>query len=434
MDLPPATTDTTAAAHMAGHTPAGGATGVHPAAPGAGAQVEGGPTTGHFGDHQLDIYRAGMFTGRMPPITTNLVELEDQARQVLSPEAFGYITPSAGNGQTARANRAAFGRWSIVPRMLRGVQRRDLSCTVLGTHMPAPVIVAPIGVQTLAHPDGELAHAAAAAALGITYTHSTAASHSFEQVAEASGQGSRWYQLYWPRDPEVCRSFLDRACAGGFSTLVVTLDTALLGWRPADLDRGYLPFLHQIGIANYLTDPAFLAGLAAPVEQDQMAATLHWAGMFGNPALRWEDLARLRHMWDGPIVLKGILSVQDARLAAEHGMDGIVVSNHGGRQVDGAVAALDVLPAIAQAVGDQLTVLFDSGVRTGSDVVKALALGARAVLIGRPLLYGLALDGRQGVEHVLRCLLAELDLTLALSGFSGPAELTPDDVVQAPAG
>lgn len=386
----------------------------------------------HFGDHQLDIYQQGMFGGRVPAITTNLVDLEADAREALTPEALGYITPSAGHGQTARANRDAFGRWRIVPRMLRGVDARDLACTVLGTDMPAPLIVAPVGVQTLAHPDGELAHAAAAAALGITYTHSTAASYSFEQVAKANGAGSRWYQLYWPRDREVCRSFLRRARDSGFSTLVVTLDTTMLGWRPADLDRGYLPFLHQIGLANYLTDPAFLAGLATTVEQDPLAATLRWAGMFGNPALRWEDLSWLREEWDGPIVVKGILAVQDARLAVEHGMDGIVVSNHGGRQVDGAIAALDALPPIAQAVGRDLTVLFDSGIRTGSDIVKALALGAEAVLIGRPLLYGLALAGREGVEHVLRCLLAELDLTLALSGFSRPQDLRPEDLVPAP--
>ena len=390
------------------------------------------PPGRQYGDHQLDIYREGMFGGAVPALTTDLLGLEDQARRVLSPEAFGYIAPSAGSGATTRANRDAFGRWAIVPRMLRGAAERDLSCTVLGTHMPAPLIVAPIGVQTLAHPDGELAHAAAAAELGVTYTHSTAASHSIEEVAQAAGDGARWYQLYWPRDPDVCRSLLGRAREAGYSVLVVTLDTTMLGWRPADLDRGFLPFLHQVGLANYLTDPAFLAGLSTTVEADPLAATMHWAGMFGNPGLRWDDLAFIRDLWDGPIVLKGICAVEDARLAVEHGVDGIVVSNHGGRQVDGAVAALDALPPIAQAVGADLTVLFDSGIRTGPDVVKALALGAQAVLVGRPLLYGLALDGRPGVEHVLRCLLAELDLTLALSGHRSHQELRPADLVPVP--
>jgi isopentenyl diphosphate isomerase/L-lactate dehydrogenase-like FMN-dependent dehydrogenase len=294
--------------------------------------------------------------------------------------------------------------------------------------MPAPVLIAPIGVQTLAHPDGELATARAAAALGIPYVHSTAASHAFEAVAEANGDGPRWYQLYYPTDRDVCRSFLERAKASGFGVLVVTLDTTLLGWRPADLDRGFLPFLANEGVANYLTDPAFLAQLDKPVEEDPGAATFLWAGMFPNPGLRWSDLEFLREHWDGPIVLKGIVAVEDAVLAADHGVEGIVVSNHGGRQVDGGIAALDALPGIADAVGDRLTILFDSGIRTGTDVVKALALGADAVLLGRPFLYGLALAGQEGVEHVLRCLLAELDLALSLAGYPDPASLTRDAV------
>jgi isopentenyl diphosphate isomerase/L-lactate dehydrogenase-like FMN-dependent dehydrogenase len=382
----------------------------------------------NFGDFQIGLYLEGMFNGRAPALTTNLARLEEQAREVLSAEAMGYIVPSAGDGATARANREAFERWRIVPRMMRGARERDLSCTVLGTAMPAPLMIAPVGVQTLAHPDGELASARAAAALGIPYIHSTAASHSFEEVAEACGAGPRWYQLYYPTDLDVCRSFLERAGSSGFSTLVVTLDTTMLGWRPADLDRGFLPFLKNEGLANYLTDPAFLSKLAKPVEEDPGAATFHWAGMFPNPALRWSDLAFVRDHWHGPIVLKGIVAVEDALLAVEHGVDGIVVSNHGGRQVDGSVAALDALVPIAQAVDGRLAILFDSGVRTGTDVLKALALGADAVLIGRPFLYGLALAGQEGVEHVLRCLLAELDMALSLSGHPDPASLAPDAV------
>jgi isopentenyl diphosphate isomerase/L-lactate dehydrogenase-like FMN-dependent dehydrogenase len=310
--------------------------------------------------------------------------------------------------------------------MFRGAVERDLSTTVLGTAMPAPILLAPVGVQTLAHPDGELATARAAAALGLTYTHSTAAAHSFEQVAEAAGDASRWYQLYVPTDRDVCESFLARAEAAGYTTLVVTLDTTLLGWRPGDLDRGFLPFLASQGIANYLSDPAFQAGLAKPVEEDPGAAVFRWAGMFPNPGLRLEDIAFLRERWKGPIVLKGIVSVDDAREAAAAGVDGIVVSNHGGRQVDGAIGALDALGPIAEAVGDDLTILFDSGIRTGTDVIKALALGADAVLLGRPFLYGLALGGQAGVEHVLRCLLAELDLALSLAGCPNVADLSPD--------
>jgi lactate 2-monooxygenase len=386
---------------------------------------------GNYGDHQTGIYLNGMFADTRPEITTDLANLEDRAREVLAPDAMGYIVPSAGSGATARANRAAFDRWRIVPRMLRSGTQRDLSCTVLGTALPAPVMIAPVGVQTLAHPEGELATARAAAALGLPYIHSTAAAHSFEQVAEASWDGSRWYQLYWPTDNDVCASFLSRAKASGYTTLVLTLDTLLLGYRPADLDRGFLPFLNRQGLANYLTDPAFLAGLTRSPDEDPGAAVLHWAQMFPNPGLRWEDLPFLREHWDGPIVLKGIVSADDARLAAEHGVDGIVVSNHGGRQVDGAIGALDALPAIVAAVGDRLTVLFDSGVRCGADVVKALALGAQAVLIGRPVLYGLALGGQPGAEHVLRCLLAELDLTLALAGYTSHRQLTPGSLVRA---
>lgn len=383
----------------------------------------------NFGDHQLSIYVQGMFQNTRPEITTDLSRLESQAAANLSVEAMGYIVPSAGSGATAAGNLAAFDRWRLVPRMLRGSAERDLSCTVLGTKMAAPVMIAPIGVQTLAHPDGELATARAAAALGLTYTHSTQASHSFEQVAEAAGE--RWFQLYWPTDRDVCLSFLDRARSNGYSVLMVTLDTGTIGWRPADLDRGFLPFLTGDGLANYLSDPAFRAKLAKPVEEDPTAAVMHWAQMFPNLGLGWDDLSFLREHWDGPIVLKGITSVEDAKLAAEHGMDGVVVSNHGGRQVDGAVAALSALPAIADSVGEQLTVLFDSGVRTGPDAAKALALGAKAILLGRPFLYGLALAGQAGVEHVLRCLLAELDLTLALSGYANHRELNRTSVVPA---
>ncbi len=249
-----------------------------------------------------------------------------------------------------------------------------------------------------------------------------------EQVAAAMGDGERWFQLYWGKDREVTRSFLARAKAAGFTVLVVTLDTPILAWRPRDLDQAYLPFLHGVGTANYFTDPAFRAGLAKPVHEDPNAAVMHFLGLFGDAGHTWPDLAFLRDHWDGPIVLKGVLHPDDARLAADAGMDGLVVSNHGGRQVAGSVAAADALPRVAAAVGDRLTVLFDSGVRTGDDVFKALALGARAVLLGRPYVYGLGLDGQAGVEHVIRCLLAEFDLTLALAGHATPGTVTADDL------
>ncbi|MFO7279916.1 MAG: lactate 2-monooxygenase [Thermoanaerobacterales bacterium] len=382
-----------------------------------------------YADYQHEIYLRGT-AGERPPFTTDLSRLEEAAREVLDPQAFGYVAGSAGSGSTARANRAAFERWRIVPRMLRDVAERDLSTEVLGTPMPAPVLLAPIGVQTIVHPEGELASARAAAELGLVYIHSTAAAHSIEQAAEASGDGPRWYQLYWPKDPEVAASLVQRAEAAGYRAIVVTLDTFMLGWRPTDLDTAYLPFLQGTGIANYLTDPAFNAPLpeGAPLSDK----VFRWAGMFGNPRLTWDDLAWLRERTSLPIVLKGVLHPDDARAAADAGVDGIVVSNHGGRQVDGAVAALDALPAIVEAVGDRLTVLLDSGVRNGADVVKAVALGAAAVLYGRPYVYGLALGGQAGVTHVLRCLLGELDATVALAGRRRLADLGPDVLAPSP--
>jgi lactate 2-monooxygenase len=382
-----------------------------------------------FGNFQSEIYLRGT-TGERPPFTTDLARLEDAAREAMTPEAFGYVAGSAGSGATARANRRAFDRWRIVPRMLRDVAERDLATSVLGTDMPAPVLLAPIGVQTIVHPEGELASARAAGGLGLTFVHSTAAAHSIEQVAEASGDGSRWYQLYWPAEREVAASLVARAEAAGFGALMVTLDTFMMGWRPTDLDAAYLPFLAGTGIANYLTDPAFNAPLA--VEAPLGEKVFRWAAMFGNPRLTWDDLAWLRERTSLPIVLKGVLHPDDARAALDAGVDGLVVSNHGGRQVDGAVASLDALPAMVEAVGGAVPVLVDSGVRTGADVVKAVALGAAAVLYGRPYIYGLGLGGQAGVEHVLRCLLGELDVTLALSGHRTLAELGPHVLAPAP--
>jgi isopentenyl diphosphate isomerase/L-lactate dehydrogenase-like FMN-dependent dehydrogenase len=247
-----------------------------------------------------------------------------------------------------------------------------------------------------------------------------------EEVAQAGGDSPRWFQLYWPRNREVAASLIARAKAAGFGALVVTLDTFILAWRPRDLRHAYLPFLHRMGLANYESDPAFLAGLEKSPEEDPGAAVLHWMSMFGDPAKTWDDLVWLREQWEGPIVLKGVLHPDDARKAADAGMDGVVVSNHGGRQIDGEIAALDALPDVVDEVGDRMTVLLDSGVRTGSDVIKALALGAKAVLIGRPYVYGLGLGGEDGVRHVLRSLLAELDLSLALSGHARISDVAPD--------
>src|SRR5690606_8842253 len=318
--------------------------------------------------HQLGIYAQGMFAGTKPSWTTNLARLEEYARDKLSPEAFGYIVPSAGDSATTRANRAAFERYRIVPRMLRSRADRSYATTVLGTEMPAPVMLAPLGVQNLAHPDAELATVRAAAGLGVPYVHSTQASRSFEEVAEAGGNAPRWYQLYWPTDDELCLSFLRRAKDNGFSVLVLTLDTLLLGYRPADLDRGYLPFLAGGGIANYVTDPVFRSKLPKPPEEDMTTAARQFAQVLPNPGL-----GRPR---------------ADARGGAGAGMDGSGVSNHGGRQRAGAVASRDAPGRVVEAGGDELTVRVDSGTRTGGAVLQALARRAEAVRLGRPCAYG----------------------------------------------
>ncbi len=384
-----------------------------------------------FANYQYEIYLQGL-NAAVPSLPADLTQLEALAGRQLDAGAFGYVAGSASSERTAAANRAAFDRWCLVPRFLRDVSVRDLSTTVLGTPTPAPVLLAPVGVQSIVHADAELAVARAARGLRVPFVLSTVSSHRLEDVAEAAGDGPRWFQLYWPKDRDVTASLLSRAKAAGFSALVVTLDTFLLAWRPRDLATAYLPFLRQEGIVNYLTDPVFRSQLSAPPEQAADAAVLHFLAMFGDPAKTWEDLGWLRELWQGPIALKGVLHPDDARRAADAGVDGVIVSNHGGRQVDGALASLDALPGIADAVGGRLEVLLDSGIRTGSDVVKAIALGANAVLLGRPYVYGLALDGESGVRHVLRSLLADLDLTMALCGCSSLADVGPDLLVRAP--
>ncbi|MER5556317.1 lactate 2-monooxygenase [Streptomyces sp. NPDC002793] len=380
---------------------------------------------------QHEIFRDGL-AGAPPRLPTDLNRLEAMTAGRLGSGPVGTVVGAAGDGRTARANREAFDAWRIVPRMLRDVRVRDLSVEVLGRRLPAPVALAPVGALAVAHPEAEKGAARAATAQGVPFVMSSSSSTPMEEVAEVMGDGERWFQLYWAKDREITKSFLARAAACGCTALLVTLDTWLLGWRPADLDQAYMPFLHGVGTANYFTDPAFLAGLTSPVEEDPAAAVAHFFRMSGDPGKTWEDLAFLREHWEGPIVLKGIQHPDDARRAVDTGMDGVVVSNHGGRQVNGAVGSLDVLPAVVEACGGHLDVLFDSGIRTGDDVLKALALGARAMLLGRPYVYGLALDGGPGVEHVIRTLLAEFELTLALSGFTRPGELGPHAVVRAP--
>lgn len=385
-----------------------------------------------YSAYQFEIYVNGML-GTKPELPMSVDSLVAAAREKFSPEAFGYVAGSAGTESTARANREAFERHRIVPRFLgQDVSVRDLSTTVLGTPMPAPVVLAPVGVQGIVHPDAELAVARAVSDLGVPMALSTVSSYRMEDVAAACGPTPHWFQLYWPKDRDVGASFLARAKAAGFSALLLTLDTFILAWRPRDLVHGYLPFLSRLGLANYESDPAFLAGLPASPEDDPTATVMHWQSMFGDPSNTWADLAWVREHWDGPIALKGVLHPDDARRAVDAGMDGVLVSNHGGRQIDGSIAALDALPGVVDAVDGRAEVLFDSGIRTGSDVMKALALGAKAVLLGRPYIYGLGIAGEAGVRHVVRSLLAELELSMALAGCASLADVGPELLTRIP--
>jgi L-lactate dehydrogenase (cytochrome) len=376
-------------------------------------------------DYYREIYLRGL-GGETPAIPVAVAELEERAVAAMDPKAANYVGAGAGSEETMRANREAFARRKIVPRMLRDVSSRDLSTTLLGTEMPAPLLLAPIGVQKVLHTDGELATARAAAAVGVPIIASTASHFTLEEIAAAGGEAPRWFQLYWPNDPELARSFVERAEAAGYGAIVLTVDTFIPGWKPRDLQQAWLPFLNGLGVANYFQDPVFRAALEKTPEEDAGMATGHFLGVQANPSLSWDDLAQLREMTSLPILVKGIQHVDDAREAVRRGVVGIVVSNHGGRQVDGAIASLEALPAIAAAVGDELAILFDSGVRGGADVLKALALGADAVCLGRPYLWGLALDGQAGVETVLKMVLAELDLTMALCGLTRPEEIGPE--------
>ncbi|WP_164219273.1 lactate 2-monooxygenase [Virgibacillus sp. YIM 98842] len=357
---------------------------------------------------------------RLPVITE---EWEKLAREKLEDGPYYYIAGGAGAEKTMEANLKAFTDWQIIPRMLRNVDKRDLSVNIFGQTYPFPVLQAPIGVQSIIHEEGEIGSAKASAEMGVPYIASSASTVPMEKIAEAMGDAPRWFQLYWSRDPEIAASFLKRAEASGYSAIVVTLDTPMMAWREYDLKNVYLPFLAGEGVGNYFTDPAFQAKLDAPIEADPQGAIMHWTRIFGNTSLTWDDLSFLREHTKLPIILKGIMHPDDAKMAIEKGVDGIIVSNHGGRQVDGAVGALEVLPEVAEAVGDKVPVLMDSGIRRGSDIMKAMALGAKAVLVGRPLMYGLAVAGQKGVKEVLQNMLADLDITMGLTGQSKVSEL-----------
>jgi lactate 2-monooxygenase len=370
----------------------------------------------HFGDYQNEIYLQGL-GGVMPSLPMAFADLETKAAAALPPSVWSYVAGGAGDELTQRANCDAFERWGLIPRMFVGATQRDLSVDLFGMTLPSPVFMAPIGVIGICAQDGhgDLAVARAAARTGVPMVASTLTVDPFEEVTPVFGDTPGFFQLYTPADRGVAESFVHRAEAAGFKGIVVTLDTWIAGWRPRDLTHSSFPQLRGYCLANYLSDPVFRSRLAKPPEEDPASAVRHWSEIFGT-TLTWTDLPWLRSLTKLPLLLKGICHPDDVRRAIDGGVDGIYCSTHGGRQANGGVGCLDMLPAVVEAAG-KTPVLFDSGVRSGSDIVKALALGATAVGVGRPYAWGLALDGTDGVVHVLRCLLAEADLLMAIDGY-----------------
>jgi lactate 2-monooxygenase len=384
-----------------------------------------------YGDFQNEIYGAGL-RGVRPRLPVDYETLFARARAALPESTLNYVEGGCGNEHTQRGNVAAFERWGLLPRMMVDCSVRDLSLDLFGLRLPSPLFMAPIGVIGLCAQDGhgDIAAAKASAESGVPFMVSTLANDPMETVARHLGETPAFFQLYTPKDIGVAESLVRRAEAAGFKALVVTLDTWLTGWRPRDLNPSNFPQLRGHALANYFSDPVFRASLAKPPEEDAAAAVQQWARIFGKP-LTWADLPWLRSLTKLPLILKGICHPDDARRAIDGGADGLYCSNHGGRQANGGLAAIDMLPGVVAAAGS-VPVLFDSGVRSGTDMVKALALGAKAVGIGRPYAYGLALDGVAGIVHVLRSVLAEADLLMAVDGYPSLADLTPAAMMRIP--
>ncbi len=373
---------------------------------------------------QAAIYLRGL-SGAKPDLPTSFAELETRAKAELTHEAFAYIAGGAGLETTMDANRAAFLRFELSPHMLAGAGVRDLTAKIFGVSAGAPIMTSPIGVLEMAHPEGDLAVARAMRALGLPMIISSQASFPMEQIAKENGEGARFFQLYWGKSDALAESFVKRAEACGCKAIFITLDTTILGWRPRDLDLGHLPFLRSKGIAQYTSDPVFRAMLPAPPEENALAVAAYFTQIFSDPSLDWARIAKIRSWTKLPVVLKGIMRGDDAAKAVSEGYDAIMVSNHGGRQVDGGAGALAALGPVVAAVAGKVPVFFDSGIRCGADIFKALALGASAVGIGRPYVYGLGLGGEAGVKAVLECLLAEIDLTMALCGCRTLGDVGP---------
>jgi lactate 2-monooxygenase len=411
-------------------------------------------------DWQKIIYLNG-FAGKRPILPTTFEALEKAAEKMMSSKGFAYVAGGAGNEQTVRSNSSSFVKCKIVPQMLRDVSTCDTSITLLGKKYPSPFLISPIGVLELAHPHADLAVAKAASSLNVPYIFSNQSSYPMEACAGVMGDSPRWFQLYWGKSQSLVTSFVQRAERCGCSAIVVTLDTSMLGWRTRDLDLAYLPFLEGKGIAQYTSDPVFTALLnddVEPLEKRKvnadvlrglmsmvnrypgkgffrklksglpMKAVRKFIQTYSNPAITWDDLKFLRQQTKLPILLKGILSPDDAMKAIDFGMDGIIVSNHGGRQVDGAISTFEALPSIAEKINNRIPIILDSGIRGGADAFKAIACGARAVCIGRPYVYALALAGQAGVYELLRNYMADFELTMRLSGCRNVAEINHESI------
>ncbi|MCB1290661.1 alpha-hydroxy-acid oxidizing protein [Mycolicibacterium sp.] len=376
-----------------------------------------------YGNYQIEIYFQGL-SGILPELPMSFAEWESRAQQAMSPSLWSYVAGGAGDELTQSTNATAFGQWGLIPRMLVGATERDLSVELWGRRWPAPVFMAPIGVIGLCTADrhGDLAAARAAARTGVPMCVSTLTMDPLEDVAAEFGDTPGLFQLYTPTDRDLAESLVRRAEAAGYAGIVVTLDTWIPGWRPRDLATANFPQLRGLCLANYISDPHFRSKVDADLS-DPRNAVPHWVSVFGN-SLSWNDLPWLRSLTSLPLILKGICHPDDARRAIDAGADGIYCSNHGGRQANGGLPAIDCLPDVVAAAGE-VPVLFDSGIRSGADVVKALALGASAVGIGRPYAYGAALGGTDGIVHVLRSVLAEADLIMAVDGYPSREDLTP---------
>jgi lactate 2-monooxygenase len=378
-----------------------------------------------FGDYQFEIYLQGL-SGVVPSLPMAYSELEAKAQAAMPPSVWSYVAGGAGDEQTQRANCGAFEGWGLIPRMFVGAKERDLSVELFGLKLPAPVFMAPIGVIGICAQDGhgDLATARAAARTGVPMMVSTLTVDPLENVAAEFGETPGFFQLYTPTDRDLAASLVHRAETAGYKGIIVTLDTWVPGWRPRDLSTANFPQLRGHCLSNYTSDPVFRGSLPQRPEENPQAVVLRWAQVFGN-SLTWDDLPWLRSLTTLPLIVKGICHPDDARRAKDGGVDAIYCSNHGGRQANGGLPALDCLPGVVEAA-DGLPVLFDSGIRSGADIVKALALGATAVGVGRPYAYGLALGGADGIVHVLRALLAETDLVMAVDGYPSLGDLTPD--------